>query len=436
MGKVGRVVRAVRVASLPVGAAVLAVQGLALRAAGHDPEQVRLRQRRRNAARTRSVLGGARGGALKAGQLLATVEALFPADPDGTWREALIGMTGTVDALPWPRVEPVLRQELGDGWRDVLPHMEITAAAAASLGQVHRGRWHDGRDVAVKVQYPDVAADLRSDLRLVQVATQAAALVARGLALPPLVSEMRRRLVEELDYVHEGDAQQAFADAYAGDPDVAVPGVVLATARVLVTEWMPGRPIADVAHDTSTAQPTRDLIGERYQRFLLSGPARAGRLHTDPHPGNFLVTDDGRLGVLDFGSTLAMPDGMPSTFGRLIAALLDGDAGRVERRLREEGFVRPGARPDVAKLTSYLAPFTVPARQERFTFTPEWLKGQFGRVGDPRDPDFAVALQLTLPPEHLFTQRVWLGVVGVLCQLRATVPVGPELRRWLPGFEV
>jgi predicted unusual protein kinase regulating ubiquinone biosynthesis (AarF/ABC1/UbiB family) len=210
-----------------------------------------------------------------------------------------------------------------------------------------------------------------------------------------------------------------------------VPEVVEARSRVLVSTWLDGTPLARLAGADAA---TRDRAGLLYQRFLLSGPERAGILHTDPHPGNFRLTGGGRLGVLDFGSALRMPDGMPPTFGRLITVLLSGDPAEVERGLREERFVRPGVSVDARKLVDYLAPFSEPARHEVFTYSREWLRSQFGRLGDPRDPDFAVALRLDLPAEHLFTHRVWLGVVGVLSQLGATVPVRSELRRWLPGF--
>jgi predicted unusual protein kinase regulating ubiquinone biosynthesis (AarF/ABC1/UbiB family) len=272
-----------------------------------------------------------------------------------------------------------------------------------------------------------------SDVRAFSIASRATALVARGVAMPPLVRELRTRLLEELDYTREAAQQRRFAAAYPDDDsEVVVPRVVHATSRVLVQTWLDGVPLARVA--TTGTQAERDRLGELYQRFLLSGPARCGLLHTDPHPGNFRLTADGRLGVLDFGSCLALPGGLPRTFGRLITALLAGDDGDVLRALREEGLVKPGARLEVAKLRDYLAPFSEPARHETFHYTRAWLKGQFARVNDPRNPEFAVALQLTIPPEQLFTHRVWLGIVGVLAQLDAEVPVRPELRRWLPGF--
>jgi predicted unusual protein kinase regulating ubiquinone biosynthesis (AarF/ABC1/UbiB family) len=422
--------------SLPLGAAALGMEGLVRRGLGQDRDEVTRRQRQRTVARTRRVLGELKGGALKAGQLLSTVEALFPADPEQSWREALTSLQESNPGMPWREAELVLRRELGPGWRELFEEFDEHPAAAASIGQVHRAVWRDGSlDVAVKVQYPGVREAILSDVRAFSVASRAAALVARGVAMPPLVTELRTRLLEELDYRREASNQERFARAYPDDDtEAVVPPVVHATSRVLVQRWLDGVPLARIATRGTPAQ--RDRLGELYQRFLLSGPARCGLLHTDPHPGNFRLLDDGRLGVLDFGSCLELPGGLPRTFGRLITALLAGDDDDVLRALREEGLVRPGARLEVAKLRDYLAPFSEPARHERFHYTRDWLKGQFARVNDPRNPEFAVALHLTIPPEQLFTHRVWLGIVGVLAQLEADVPVRPELRRWLPGFEL
>ena len=424
--------RTLRLLSLPAGALVLAAEGRLRTLAGADHERVRTELRARNTERTRRVLGELKGGALKAGQLLSTVEALFPSDPSATWRETLTGLQQDNPALPFSDIEPVLVQELGPRWPTLFSSFDPVAAAAASIGQVHRATWADGRPVAVKVQYPGVREALESDVRAVSVLSRATALVARGLALPPLVAELRERLLEELDYLHEAAAQRRFALAYDADPRFVVPAVVQATPRVLVQQWLDGTPLARVAELGSQAE--RDRAAELYQLFLVSGPERAGLLHTDPHPGNFRITADGRLGVLDFGSTLRLPDGMPPTFGRLIAALLSGDEAAVLTRLREDGFLDPGRTLEVGKLIDYMAPFSEPARHERFTFSRDWLRGEFGRVNDPRNPDFGVALQLRMPSEHLFTHRVWLGMVGVLCQLEATVPVRAVLDRWLPGF--
>jgi len=319
------VVRTARLLALPAGTVWLGVEGMARRLAGQDAEGVRRRARARNVARTRRVLGDLKGGALKAGQLLSTVEALFPTDPEQSWREALTTLQEDNPGMPWPAARKVLVAELGPQWRQRFVAFDERPAAAASIGQVHRARWHDGtpngRQVAVKVQYPGAREALLTDVRVLSVVTRAGALIARGVALPPLVKQLRTRLLEELDYTREAANQNAFYAVYAGSSttaaaEVVIPGVVHATVRVLVQDWLDGEPLARVA--TSGTASQRDRLATLYQRFLLSGPARCGLLHTDPHPGNFRLLPDGRLGVLDFGSCLALPGGLPRTFGRLI----------------------------------------------------------------------------------------------------------------------
>jgi predicted unusual protein kinase regulating ubiquinone biosynthesis (AarF/ABC1/UbiB family) len=424
--------RTARLMGLPAGALRDSVRAAARRAAGAPAEVVRREQREAAAERTRRILGEMKGGALKAGQLLSTVEMLFPPDPEQTWRDTLTSLQEDVPPLPFSEAEPVLLDQLGMGWRDLFTSFDDDAVAAASLGQVHRAVWADGRSVAVKVQYPGVADAMAADLRALSVVSSGIARLAPAISLPPLVAELRTRLLAELDYVHEGATQQRFAAAYAEDTEVFVPSVVLARPRVLVSEWLEGVPLARVARDGD--QLTRDRLAVRYQRFMLGAPARLGVLHTDPHPGNFRLLPDGRLGVIDFGSSLELPGGLPRSFGTLIRALMSGGPTEVTKSLRGAGLVDPDKEIDTAALMDYLAPFTEPARHETFHYTRDWLRSQFSRVNDPRNPDFAVALQLRIPPEHLFTHRVWLGVTGVLAQLEARVPVRSELDALLPGF--
>lgn len=409
---------------------------LPVRALGRS---LRVRAKRMSAAQaraataddTRRTLGELKGGALKAGQLLSTVETLFPQDPEGSWRTALTGLQESNVGLAFRDVEGVLCEDLGPRWREQFATFDETTVAAASIGQVHRATLPDGRQVAVKVQYPGIAKAMAADVRALSWALRATSLIARGLAMPPLVAELRTRLGEELDYTHEAAAQNRFADAYEADSEVVVPHVLQATRRVMVSDWLDGVPFAELA--LSGSYGDRDLAGQLYQRFFLVSPKRVGLLHTDPHPGNFRLVD-GRLGVLDFGSVLHTPGGLPETFGRLIAGMLVGDSEAVESRLRADGFIRPGRHLEVDKLAGYLAPFTEPARHETFTYSREWLRSTFGTINDPRNPDFAVALQMNMPAEQLFTHRVWLGLVGVLSGLNATVAVRSELVRYLPGF--
>lgn len=398
---------------------------------GGDRTELSNAARSATADDTRRVLGELKGGALKAGQLLSTVETLFPQDPEGSWRVALTAMQEDNPGLPLSELEVVLTEELGTHWRERFADFDPHPVAAASIGQVHEAVLADGTHVAVKIQYPGIAQAMAADVRSLSIALRATSVVARGMAMPPLVAELRTRLAEELDYEQEARSQNLFADAYADDDEVVVPRVLLARKTVMISQWLSGTGFAQIALDGDQVQ--RDRAGALYQRFFLVSPRRVGLLHTDPHPGNFRMVGD-RLGVLDFGSVLHTPGGLPETFGRLIAGMLAGDSAAVERRLREDGFIRPGKQLEVDKLADYLAPFTEPARHETFSYSRQWLRGTFGKVNDPRNPDFAVALQMNMPAEQLFTHRVWLGLVGVLSGLGATVAVRSELERFLPGF--
>lgn len=421
--------RSLRLSAMTGGILLRSVRGRVRILLGADAERVRGETSRANAAAVRGTLGHLKGGAQKAGQLVSTLDSLLPQD---SWREAMTSLQESAEPVGMAAMAPVIAAELGDDWRSTLADFSDEPVAAASLGQVYRATLRDGRQVAVKVQYPGVAQAVAADLTGLAWALRLAALVSPGMAAAPVAAELRQRITGELDYRAEASAQRAFVAAFDGDPDIVVPAVRYAGERILVTDWLAGEPLATFAETAD--QSSRDQIGTRFQRFALSGPARAGYLHADPHPGNFRVMADGRLGVLDFGAVVPMPGGLPESFGHLISAMRSDDPMAVRDRLQRAGLVRPGVELDVAALMDFLGPFSDPARHDVFAFSPEWLRGQFAREHDPRNPDYAVALKLTIPPEQLMTHRVWLGVVGMLSRLRARVEVRSELQRWLPGI--
>jgi predicted unusual protein kinase regulating ubiquinone biosynthesis (AarF/ABC1/UbiB family) len=215
--------------------------------------------------------------------------------------------------------------------------------------------------------------------------------------------------------------------------------VVAHSSRVLVSEWLesPASLARMIAEGT---QEERDHYGELYVRFLFSGPVRTGMLHADPHPGNFriLPAEDGRpgrLGVLDYGAVARLPErGLPTAIGRLMRIALHDDYAVVVEQLRTEGFIKPHISIAPAELRDYLAPFIEPARHETFRFSRAWMREQFTRINDPREPGYTLTLKLNLPPSYLLIHRVWLGGVGVMCQLEAEAPFRGLLREALPGF--
>ncbi|HKD95969.1 MAG TPA: AarF/UbiB family protein, partial [Micromonosporaceae bacterium] len=226
--------------------------------------------------------------------------------------------------------------------------------------------------------------------------------------------------------------QRGFAQAYKGDEEIFIPSVVASSERVLVTEWIEGTPLARIIASGTTEQ--RDRAGYLMATLHFSGPTRAGLLHADPHPGNFRLLDDGRLGVLDFGAVARLPNGHPEPIGRLTRQALAGDADAVLAGLRDEGFVKPSLDVDAGEVLAYLRPMLEPIAVPEFHFSRAWLRAEAARVANPRSPAYQLGKQLNLPPSYLLIHRVTLGSIGVLCQLEARAGYRSVVERWLPGF--
>jgi len=426
--------RTARLATLPLGYAGRTALGLGKRVGGRSAEYVAAEVQARTAEQLFKVLGELKGGAMKFGQALSIFEAAMPEELAGPYRATLTRLQEAAPPMPASVVHAVLAAELGPRWRQKFASFEDRPAAAASIGQVHRAVWKDGRDVAVKVQYPGAGQALVSDLNQVSRVARVSAGWIPGLDIKPILEELKSRVAEELDYGLEARSQNMFATAFAGDPHFAIPDVVHHKGNVIVSEWIDGVPLSVII--ASGSPEARDAAAQRYIEFLLVGPGRAGLLHADPHPGNFRMLADGRLGVLDFGAVNRLPHGLPVEMGELLTLALAGDAEGALEGLRRLGFVKPSIDIDAEALLVFLEPFMEPLRTDTFTFTRAWLRSVALHVNDPRRPDFTLGLKLNLPPSYLLIHRVWLGGIGVLCQIEGEVPVRAVLTKHLPGFEV
>lgn len=431
--------RTAKLAALPMGYAGRKALGLGKRIGGKPAEAVLADVHQRTADQLFRTLGELKGGAMKFGQALSVMEAALPEELVAPYRAQLTKLQDSAPPMSLAAVHVVLARELGSDWHERLVELEEEPAASASLGQVHRGRWHDGREVAVKVQYPGADKAFISDLRQVARLGRTFGTLAPGIDIKPLIDELLARADEELDYRIEAEAQQGFAEAFRDDPDYTVPEVVAYSQRVLVTTWMESTgSLAGLIAEGDRA--ARDHYGELYARFLFDGPARSGMLHADPHPGNFriLPTADGSLGglgIVDFGAVARLAEGgLPAAMGRLARLATDEDYEELLALLRAEGFVKPSIRIEPQGLRDYLGPFLEPARHERFTFDRAWLRTQFDRVTDPHEPGYTMQLKLNLPPAYLLIHRTLMGVVGVLGQLEATLEFRAMLEEHLPGF--
>lgn len=430
------VTRTAKLAALPLGYAGRATWGLGKRIGGKSAEIVGRELQQRTAEQLFKVLGELKGGAMKFGQALSVFESALPEEVAGPYRAALTKLQEAAPPMPTRTVHSVLRERLGDDWPELFLEFEDKPAAAASIGQVHRAVWHDGREVAVKVQYPGAGEALLSDLTQLSRFARLLGPLIPGMDIKPLITELRDRVSEELDYALEAQAQEVHAAEFAGDPDVLVPAVVHQCDQILITEWIDGTPLSEVITDGTQEQ--RDRAGQLLARFLFSGPARTGLLHADPHPGNFRLLPDEktgwRLGVLDFGTVDRLPGGLPPTIGDSLRMTLDGEAEAVYELLREEGFVKESIELEPDAVLDYLLPIIEPAQVDEFTFTRGWMRSQAARVADPRSPAHQLGRLLNLPPSYLLIHRVTLSTIGVLCQLGATVRLRDELEEWLPGF--
>lgn len=433
--------RGARLAALPLGYAGRTAVGLGKRLGGAPAEAVLADVQQRTAEQLFRTLGELKGGAMKFGQAMSVLESALPEEALAPYREQLTQLQDAAPPMPTITVRRILAEQLGADWKQQLVELDPEPAAAASIGQVHRGRWHDGRDVAVKVQYPGADEALIADLKQIARLGRTVGTLIPGIDVKALTDELIERMREELDYGLEAEAQRAFAAAFRDDPTFVVPDVVASGTRVLVSEWMDSESSLAAVIESGSAEQ-RDHFGSLFVRFLFDGPARTGMLHADPHPGNFRVVPDpdggpSRLGVLDFGAVARLPEGtLPEAMGRLITTALQHDADGLVQGLREEGFVRPGVDVDPLQVQDYLAPFVEPASVERFRFSRAWMREQFTRINDPREPGFTLALKLNLPPSYLLIHRTWLGAIGVMSQLEAEAPFREILGELLPGFDL
>ncbi|MFG2087755.1 MULTISPECIES: ABC1 kinase family protein [unclassified Spirillospora] len=418
--------RMARLSALPLGIGRRTAVAGGLKALGRLTDEASLELHERTADQLFDVLGGLKGGLMKFGQVLSVYETALPPAISAVYRERLARLQEAARPEHAARVRQVLADDLGPGWPDLFAAIDPEPAAVASLGQVHRAVWSDGRPVAVKVQHPDAREQLLDDRDLTVFAMRwFTSFIAPELDGRALAAELMDGLAAELDYAREAAAQEAFRAGYLDDPDFAVPEVLLQDGRVLVSEWIGGTPLAQII--ATGNQERRDRAGLLLTRLMFSGIPRTGMMHGDPHPGNFRLFDDGRLGVLDFGAVYRHEPGTPSPLHKWMRVHLAEDPEELVDVLRDLGFLRPGVRADGARLRALFERTGAAVRTETFRFDGAFLRDTL----EGMTASMPVGLGLAFPPGYVHAQRA-LGVgIGVLCQLGAEVPFQREALHWL-----
>jgi len=381
------------------------------------------------------VLGQMKGAAMKIGQVASFIDmAGMPPEVSDRFQEKLAELRDSAPTVPFKDMRKVIEQDLEEPLKNAFAEFEEEPLAAASIGQVYRAKLHDGRRVAVKVQYPGVATAVRADLQNLGLLLRAAKRMAPGLDAKSVGTEIRERIGEELDYEHEAQAHRSIAREWRGHPFVVVPDVVtdLSRERVLVTEWVDGIGFEQVK---KLPQAERNRFGEIVFRFFFGSFYRNGHFSGDPHPGNYLLMDDGRVAFLDFGLTKKVPMSHVEKEMGVIRAGLEGDAEALYERLADLGFyTRDHKGIEAKRLLAHVQLLQEwYADDAEFKLTRQYVSELLLQAGDPRSDYWDQMREGTIPADALLARRMEGLTLGVLAQLGATSNWHRIMNEWLYG---
>ncbi|KKE99816.1 ABC1 kinase family protein [Mycolicibacterium obuense] len=430
--KRGRAARNAKLASLPVGMAGRAALGFGKRLTGKSRDEVNAELMDKAAQQLFTVLGELKGGAMKVGQALSVMEAAIPEQYGKPYREALTKLQREAPPLPAAKVHRVLDQQLGTKWRDRFQSFDDKSVASASIGQVHKAVWGDGREVAVKIQYPGADEALRADLKTMQRMVSVLKQLSPGADVQGVVDELIQRTEMELDYRLEADNQRAFAKAYAGDPHFVVPNVVASAPKVVIQEWIEGIPLSQIIREGTQEQ--RDLMATRLFEFCNDAPTRLEMVHGDAHPGNFMLLPEDKMGVIDFGAVAPMPGGWPVELGQIMRYALDKKYDKLLPTMERAGFIQKGQQVSTREIDDMLKQYVEPLEVPEFHYTRKWLQRMTTLELDKAAGQIKAARQMDIPPKLAIPMRVIASIVAISCQLDAHVPTRSIAERTVPGF--
>ncbi|MCV7373629.1 AarF/ABC1/UbiB kinase family protein [Mycolicibacterium arabiense] len=430
--KRGRAARNAKLASLPVGFAGRAALGFGKRLTGSSRDEVNAELMEKAANQLFTVLGELKGGAMKVGQALSVMEAAVPEQFGEPYREALTKLQKDAPPLPAEKVHRVLNAQLGTKWRQRFQSFDDAPIASASIGQVHKAVWADGRVVAVKIQYPGADEALRADLKTMKRMVSVFKQLSPGADVQGVVDELIERTEMELDYRLEADNQRAFAKAYRDHPHFVVPAIVASAPKVVVAEWMEGIPMAKIIREGTVEQ--RDLMGTRLFELTYDAPRRLEMMHGDAHPGNFMLLPEGKMGVLDFGAVAPLPGGIPVELGRVVRYSLEKDYDNLLPTMERLGFIQQGEQVSTRELDDMLRQYVEPLEVEVFHYSRKWLQKMAARNMDLSVDQIKTARQMDIPAKLAIPMRVIASNVAISCQLDAHIPTKALALELIPGF--
>jgi predicted unusual protein kinase regulating ubiquinone biosynthesis (AarF/ABC1/UbiB family) len=383
-------------------------------AAGEARQQLRQDLALETAQDVAETLGAMKGVLMKIGQMASYIdEGLSPAV-----RRTLSRLQDSVPPMSSELAASVVAEELGQRPEQAFAEWDPEPIAAASIGQVHRAITHDGRAVAVKVQYPGIAEAIAADLDNVALLRRMLRITAPSQDVDALLAELRERVLEEIDYQREAANQTLFARYYDGHPTIIVPKIVgeLSTRRVVTSELAVGTRFADLA---SWSQRERDLAAETIFRFVFRSLYELHAFNGDPHPGNYLFHGDGKVTFLDFGLVKHFSTTEILPLMNMAKNLcVDENPEEFRRSMVTAGFLRADAPLSTEEVVEHLAVFYTTVRKPGpVTVTGDYATAVVHRFFDLRSP---VAEWVAIPRSYVVLQRINLGLFAVLGEMLAT----------------
>jgi predicted unusual protein kinase regulating ubiquinone biosynthesis (AarF/ABC1/UbiB family) len=399
-----------------VGVSVIGDQVLDFARSGPDRQIKKTENLVRNATRIVETLGEMKGAAMKVGQMLSLHDSLMPPEV----AEVLRALQKQAPSVPAEVMEFEVRGAL-ENFDEIFDTLDFEAFAAASIGQVHLGTLRDGRRVAVKIQYPLIDEIVKADLKNLKNLLQSLFNLVMEMDFEPFWIEMRDRLLEELDYLHEADNIRRMAELHEDVPDIVIPTVVTeaTTRNVLTMEYTEGIPPGDACSEDYDAE-LRSRWGAVLIEFQLRGLLEHRFLHADPNLANFSFLDDGRVIVYDFGCVKEVPSELAQIYARLLLAVMYGETEKIPEIVARMGATREDGSP---LPTDFFAPYVevlspIVRAAPPYTFgDDDELYSQLFELGLS---SWSQSRGVQFPEGIVFIDRSLAGHFGNLCRLHAT----------------
>ncbi|TSD89174.1 AarF/ABC1/UbiB kinase family protein [Mycobacterium sp. KBS0706] len=392
-----------------------AMGGLAARVAGERYLGLKV-DREAHANELRAALGGLKGPLMKVAQMLATIPEAVPKE----YAQELQQLQADAPSMGWPFVKRRMASELGPAWQGKFQSFEHEAAAAASLGQVHRAVGLDGRRLACKLQYPDMQSAVEADLKQLKLILGIFERYDKTVSTKQIHAEISERLREELDYSLEARHSQLYAEMLAQEPNVHVPEVVpeLSTKRLLTTTWQDGKKILTFVEgsEEQRAQLALNMFRAWYVPLYFYGV-----IHGDPHLGNYSVREDDSINLMDFGCIRLFPPSFVGGVIELYRALETNDRDRAVAAYKTWGF--KNMTNELADVLNVWAGFLYgPILENKVRLIGEAKNGVYGReTAEQVHKELRRVGGIEVPREFVFMDRAALGLGSVFIHLKARV---------------